>query len=115
MIADLRDVFAFFGWARSIPARLRPAPKAPTWRKLRRVMPSQKRERFPQMVNIGNTPLRYGRFSNGGSFRRRGKMVESCPDGSGPGEADNRQRIWQRAGGRVQYSQSECRRLPENR
>src|SRR6516162_4931549 len=59
MIADLLLVALFAGCAsarpRSSPARLSP-PNAPIWRKLRRVMPSQKRCLAPQSVNIAYPP-----------------------------------------------------------
>src|SRR5438552_3406621 len=42
---------------RSISASDRPAPNAPIFRKPRRLMPSQKRWRAPQSVNIAVTPL----------------------------------------------------------
>src|SRR6185369_1941637 len=41
---------------RSMSASVRPAPNAPTWRKLRRVMPSQNFCAVLQKVNIGGTP-----------------------------------------------------------
>src|SRR5262249_34862105 len=43
--------------ARSMSASVRPAPKAPILRKLRRLMPSQKRCLAPQMVSI-ESPLK---------------------------------------------------------
>src|SRR5690348_15123696 len=67
MMADLVDVArggvppgstrASPARARSRSAKLRPAPNAPTRRKLRRVMPSQKRCLAPQMVNMELPPL----------------------------------------------------------
>jgi hypothetical protein len=42
--------------SRSISASVMPAPNAPMLRKLRRVMPSQKRCLLPQSVNIAIPP-----------------------------------------------------------
>src|SRR5216683_2998710 len=58
MIADLAEVPGpASALARSISASVRPAPNAPILRKSRRFTPSQNRCRFPQSVNIGDTPL----------------------------------------------------------
>src|SRR5215831_2003710 len=53
MMAAFGDVLPFArARRRSISARVKPAPKAPILRKLRREMPSQKRCRDPQIVSI---------------------------------------------------------------
>src|SRR6266852_4793946 len=46
--------------ALSIPARVKPAPNAPTRRKLRRDMPSQNSCLVPQKVNISQAPQTKG-------------------------------------------------------
>src|SRR5271165_1838248 len=65
MMADLRVVVgtrpAAPACRRSISASVRPAPKAPILRKLRRLTPSQNRCRSPQKVNMDRTPLKMTR------------------------------------------------------
>src|SRR5438132_10105255 len=78
MIADLpgRAAALWEARARSICARLRPAPKAPIRKKPRRLMPSQNRCREPQSVNMA-TPLletHFHRHSIDRSLARRGKQ-----------------------------------------
>src|ERR1022692_1138590 len=65
MMADFgRDGAAWFGSApafackRSISARVKPAPKAPILRKVRRLTPSQNPCLDPRNVNIQITPLK---------------------------------------------------------
>src|SRR5439155_17728814 len=43
---------------RSMSASVRPAPKAPIFRKLRRLRPSQKRCLLPRIVSMVGTPLK---------------------------------------------------------
>jgi hypothetical protein len=59
MMADLRDevVVPAIARSRNMSASVRPAPRAPILRKLRRLMPSQKRCLAPKIVNI-MAPLR---------------------------------------------------------
>src|SRR5437764_4191327 len=63
--------------ARSMPASVRPAPKAPIWRKLRREMPSQKRCVLPHRVNIGRTPQQVVSRSPGRPERNRGETFDT--------------------------------------
>src|SRR5262245_50450602 len=55
MMTDLREALAAFPVARRrrISARVRPVPRAPTLRKVRRVRPSQERYFDPRKVSMG--------------------------------------------------------------
>src|SRR4051812_48119226 len=85
MMADLaaEDVAVLApSLARSISASVRPAPKAPTCRKLRREMPSQNFCRFPHSVSIGRTPQKGVKALpvRGGE---RGESVDATPADAG--------------------------------
>src|SRR5947209_12363475 len=71
-------------WARSIPASDRPAPNAPILRKLRRLMPSQKRCFWPKMVNIEQSPLTsVSAGRSPGAERSRGKKPKRTREHEG--------------------------------
>src|SRR5258708_39803833 len=82
MMADLLEApLAVAARARSMPASDRPAPKAPICRKLRREMPSQKRWRLPQSVNIGRAPQSGTKVAprtvRGGIVARKGMVIRT--------------------------------------
>src|SRR5262245_52670111 len=116
MMADLFDAARPaagepFAWARarSRSASVRPAPKAPIFRKLRRLMPSQNFCLPPQMVSM-DSPLagtkhqgdcRYTRsypnaqFGGNGFFQLAGPapLSETRPSGSGGAPARSHSRL----------------------